>query len=143
MQLFMVFSLSGIFVIEKETGVTVLQTCLNAAKTVSKRKLLLAMLTACVAVIVGFLPRILLIADKFGLTLFAATAQSLSIFAGLPQPVKIWHIFVLYWLIRLVIAVIDALIIIRISRRTESLSAALLINSAILVLPVAAVWVFC
>ena len=81
---------------------------------------------------------ILLITDKFGLPLFSAPAGSLSIFSELPQAVKIWHVFVLYWVIRLFIAAADALIILRISKKTESLSAAVLINSAILVLPVGA-----
>ena len=138
MQLFMVLSLSGVFVIEKETGVVVLQTCLHAKEAVRGRKLLLAFLSACAEVTVAFLPRILLITDKFRLPLFSAPAGSLSIFAELPQAVKIWHVFVLYWVIRLFIAAADALIILRISKKTESLSAAVLINSAILVLPVGA-----
>ena len=140
MQLFMVLSLSGIFVIEKETGVVVLQTCLHAKAAVRGRKLLLAFLSACAAVTVAFLPRILLITDKFGLPLFSAPAGSLSIFSELPQAVKIWHVFVLYWVIRLFIAAADALIILRISKKTEFLSATVLINSAILVLPVGAAW---
>lgn len=135
MELVLIMSLAGCFATEKENGVSVLQVTAGARGRAARRKLLLALLLALLSLVTAFLPQTLLAAQQYGLTQCGALANSLQIFSGVPESWRIWHIFLMTWSLRALIAGLSVGLILFLSEKTGSLTVTMLVSLIVLAIP--------
>lgn len=137
LEIFLILSLSGIFVREHETSVFVLQTTIGATQRVARKKVLLSLLFALILTVVSFLPQILLVSWQYGIPERTATANSLRIFSDLSGSFRIWHIFLMSWAARISVAALSVGMIHLFSKKAGTLTISILSSAAVLILPVA------
>ncbi len=132
----LVLAFSGVFALEKESGVELLQIAAGKERAIGNRKRLWAFAAVLIALSIAFLPRCLNVASSYGLPQLKAQANSLPIFASFPDAWDIWHIFVLQNLVRLILSTAAAALLLFLSKKTGSTLSSLLMGLGILVIPV-------
>jgi hypothetical protein len=128
-------TLSGIFAVEYETGVDVLQRTSGRAKAIRRRKIAITAIVMLLAMAIAFVPQYLAVAKSYGLPLHSARANSLPVFATLPDWMSLLHVHLLTNALRLLLAAAASAFILFLSRKTRSSFATLLISGATLLLP--------
>lgn len=108
------------FCMEWETGVRRLIVSMGVSRSLAKRKRIVAAAFAVIAVIGAFLPRAVAVIDVHGLPMLDAQANSLALFAHLPNYIPLWGVFAAAVLVRAALAAAAVLIIEALSQRIHS-----------------------
>lgn len=135
MFLFLVMALSGMFALEEETGVAVLQTAAGAVRKVTRRKIILAGCLLVLFMLIAFVPQLAAVQRLYGLEQFCASADSVRILNGVPNGWPIWSVFAIQLLVRVLVGVGGTALILALSKKTGNTITTLLLSTAILVLP--------
>ena len=108
------------FGMERESGVWILIRSAGAGRTVSRRKRAAAWLFALVVMLAAYLPRLLAVGKEVGLPELGVRANSLALFASLPNVLPLWGVLVLTMVVRGALAVGGAAAIELLSARIKS-----------------------
>lgn len=108
------------FGMERESGVWILIRSAGAGRTVSRRKRAAAWLFALVMMLAAYLPRLLAVGKEVGLPELVVRANSLALFASLPNVLPLWGVLVLTMVVRGALAVGGAAAIELLSARIKS-----------------------
>ncbi len=131
----LILTFSGVFAVEWETRVTVLQTTAGASRRILRRKLFVSVGLVLVAMLIAYLPQYLVVYQSYGLPQLGAQANSLSILASVPGGISIRGLLSLVAGIRLFVAAIATAVIFGISHKTKHTVLTMLICLGLLLLP--------
>lgn len=116
----LIITLPIFFCMEWETGVRQLIISIGVSRSLAKRKRIIAVAFSIIAITGAFLPRAVTVIAAQGLPMLDAQANSLALFAHLPNYIPLWGIFVVVVLVRAALAVAVVLIIEALSQRIHS-----------------------
>lgn len=129
-----ILGLSGVFAVEQETGMETLIRAYGGEKQVNRRKRQLMVFYLLVAMTIAYLPQYLVVSADSGLPHLAARANSLQLFAILPDVCPVWSVLAFTELLHLTFGLLVTWLISKISQKTGNTILTILISSA-LVLP--------
>ncbi len=131
----MILVLSGVFAIEEESGMKILQCSSGNQKRIIRSKLIWSAVFLLVAMTIAYLPQYMSVYKGYGLPLLSAQANSLSIFCIFPDAISILGILLLTLGIRLVLASVVGILILWISKKTGSTVITMLLCVGAIILP--------
>lgn len=132
---FLILAFSGVFAVEQETGVEVLQTTAGARRKLRRRKCIVCAVVMLMAALLAYLPQYFAVLHNYGLPVQGALASSLPILAAFPGNLTIqgalWFIAALH----LLISAAAAALVLFLSRKTGNQVLTVLLGFGLLVLP--------
>lgn len=131
----LVLVLSGLFSVEAESGMQILQCSAGKQRNVTRNKLLWTATFLCAAMLIAYLPQLLCVVRGYGLPQLSAQANSLPLFGAMPDFVPFWGVLALTGLARLLVSAMAAALILIFSKKTGSTIAAILLSAGLLLLP--------
>lgn len=138
--LFLILTFSGVFAVERETGMDVLQTTAGAKRKIARCKITWCGCILFVSFWVAYLPRWLAVLKHYGLPEMSAAADSLTLFGGFPAAWSIRGVLLLIGGIHLLLGAAATALILLFSRKSGNKITALLLSLGVLLLPAVLAW---
>lgn len=135
--LFLILVFSGVFAVERETSMDVIQTSVGAKQRVARYKVISCGILLLISFWVVYLPQFLAVRANYGLPEMSAMANSLAVFRAFPDGWTIRGAMVAVGLIRLLIGVDSGALILFFSRKLGNKTTAMLFGVGCLLLPAA------
>lgn len=132
---FLVLILSGLFAIERESGMEIILTTSGARKKVRKRKLLHCGLITLLGFLLAVLPQLLAVIQNYGLPNMDALANSLPFFSAFPKGWTILGALIFCGAIRLALSGLSSAVITFLSYRLGNKVLTTLTATVSLVIP--------
>ena len=138
--LFLILTFSGVFAVERETGMDVLQTTAGAKRRIARCKIIWCGGTLFVSFWSAYLPRYLMVLKHYGLPEMNAAANSLTLFSGFSNFWSIRGVLLLAGVIHLLLGTAATTLILLFSRKSSNKTTAILLGLGVLVLPAVLAW---
>ncbi|HZK23959.1 MAG TPA: hypothetical protein VFC74_01055 [Oscillospiraceae bacterium] len=106
-------------------------------KAVRNRKILICVCFAMISAAISFLPRTIRVFQTYGASGLSAPAKSIMEIPWAPNGLSIANFFILYQVMRLMIAALAGVFILVASHKTGNTITTILISTAVLILPLA------
>lgn len=135
--LFLILASSGVFAVEHETGMDVIQTSVGAKRKIARYKLISCAILLTLSFGVVYLPQYLAISANYGLPETGAMANSLSLFHALSDNWSVRGALMLIGSIRLLLGAGAGALILFFSRKVGDKTTTLLLGIGCLLLPAA------
>lgn len=127
---------TSLFVIEYRTGmIHLLNTTPKGRKYTAKSKIVVCIIAGVMIFLITSIPEIIQIEQIYGLSRITTSIISLSYFQGLPVEMSILAFMIIMYLLRLIGLISIILVILWISLKVKNSTYAILIASAILLIP--------
>lgn len=131
----LVLALSGVFAVEQETGVAVLQATAGKTKAVALRKMLHICVFALFVWAITFVPMCVCIFREIGAFAFEAQANSTQVLASLSNFWTVGGIFAVSLFVKLLLTELAALVIFSVSQKTGNTIVTMLLCLPIVLIP--------
>lgn len=135
--LFLIAAFSGVFAVERETGVEVLQTTAGVGRKIARRKRVACGVVLFVSFWVAYLPQYCAVLTNYGLPELSAAANSLVVFTAAPDGLSIRGMLLLIGLFRLAVGTAATAAILAYSKKSPNKTTAALLSLGTLLLPAA------
>lgn len=127
---------SGVFSVEKESGVLALQVSAGKQRASACWKRLHATVFVLLVMLIAYLPQYLAVASGYGLPELTAAANSLSIFSTLPDCISLRGLLLLTALVRVCVCQFAGHMILLLSKKIGNTIVAMLVSVACFLFPV-------
>lgn len=131
----LLLTLSGVFAVETESGVRILQKSAGKERRIARDKLIWTAVFALMAMTIVYLPQYLCVLDGYGLPQLATQANSVDIFVSLPNAFSLRGVLLLTAAIRLLLTGAASGLILFFSRKTGNTVVTMLLSLGVLVIP--------
>lgn len=131
----LILAFSGLIAVEHESGVYVLIKTAGKEEESKKYKRFFAFTLTLVTVVIAYLPQYICVKMGYGLPLGYAQANSLSVFAALPNGITLNGVLLLTQLIRIGISAVSCSVVMILSSKTKNTVFTILCSCAFLLIP--------
>lgn len=144
-KLFLVISLlmCGLFSLEKETGVYILQKTAGKVKTVKRIKIIIIAIYVIVSTLIAFLPWYIAVLKGYGGLVLSAQANSIVWLSYLSPMWSVLEVFLAMGLLYFGISSLAAAIVCFVSNKTENTVITLIVSLTVLILPICIAFLMC
>ena len=126
------FSLFGLFAVERESGVRVLQVTAGRERDVLARKIALTVILVTLASAIAFLPQYIAVFRGYGGPELTAAANSIRLLSALPGWCAVWMVLAIAAVIRLLLAGMAAVMTAVVSAKTGNSVVTLIVSLVVL-----------